>query len=213
MLNQIVVMGRLTRDPELRATQTGVPVASFSVACERDFAGRENGQRETDFIDCVTWRNQAEFVTKNFRKGDMIIVTGRLQIRDWTDKEGGKRRQAEIVAENIHWGETRQAKEARLNSTNNYGSGYGNQGYGSSGGYSSGQGSYSGGGSYGGQSGYSGQNSYSSSFAPPQPSEPPSYPAYQSPPEPPYSAPQPAPNPSVNNEPSFVELDDPELPF
>lgn len=98
MLNKIVVMGRLTRDPELRRTQSGLSVTSFSVACDRDFKN-QSGEKETDFIDCVAWRNTAEFVCKYFSKGRMAVVEGRLQLRDWQDNNGNKRRSAEIVAD------------------------------------------------------------------------------------------------------------------
>ena len=92
MLNKIILMGRLTRDPELRHTQSGTAVASFSLAVDRDFKSRDSGEKTTDFIDVVAWRNTAEFVSKYFAKGRMAVAEGRLQIRDWTDKEGGKRR-------------------------------------------------------------------------------------------------------------------------
>ena len=105
MLNHIVLMGRLTRDPELRYTQSQIPVASFSLAVDRDFGGRDGGERQTDFIDIVAWRSTAEFVSKYFTKGSMAVVSGRLQIRDWTDREGGKRRSAEVVADNVYFGE------------------------------------------------------------------------------------------------------------
>ena len=98
MLNHITIMGRLTRDPELRYTQSQTPVASFTLAVDRDFGGRDGGEKQTDFIDCVAWRSTAEFVSKYFAKGSMAVVSGRLQIRDWTDREGGKRRSAEVVA-------------------------------------------------------------------------------------------------------------------
>ena len=104
MLNHIVVMGRLTRDPELRRTGSGIAVASFSVAVDRDFGRNENGEKETDFIDCVAWRNTAEFVSKYASKGRMVVVSGRLQIRSWTDKDGNKRRTAEVVADNVYFG-------------------------------------------------------------------------------------------------------------
>ena len=97
MLNHITIMGRLTRDPELRYTQSQTPVASFSLAVDRDFGSRDGGEKQTDFIDCVAWRQTAEFVSKYFQKGSMAVVSGRLQIRDWTDREGGKRRSAEVV--------------------------------------------------------------------------------------------------------------------
>lgn len=112
MLNHIVIMGRLTRDPELRYTQAGQPVASFSVACERDFGNRDSGERQTDFIDCVAWRQTGEFVSKYFTKGSMIVVSGRLQIRDWTDRDGGKRRSAEINVDNVYFGESRRRDDA-----------------------------------------------------------------------------------------------------
>ncbi|NLO47958.1 MAG: single-stranded DNA-binding protein [Clostridiales bacterium] len=111
MLNQIVLMGRLTRDPELRHTQSGTPVASFSIAVERDFASRESGEKQTDFIDIVAWRNTAEFVSKYFFRGKMAVVSGRLQIRDWTDKDGGKRKSAEVVADNIYFGDSKKAND------------------------------------------------------------------------------------------------------
>lgn len=106
MLNQIVIMGRLTRNPELRYTQSQIPVATFTLAVDHDYS--EGGERKTDFIDCVAWRNSAEFVSKYFAKGSMAVVSGRLQIRDWTDREGNKRKAAEVVAENIYFGETRR---------------------------------------------------------------------------------------------------------
>ena len=108
MLNHITIMGRLTRDPELRRTGSGVAVASFSVAVDRDFSGRDGGEKETDFIDCVAWRNTGEFVSKYFTKGSMIVVSGRLQIRSWTDKDGNKRRTAEVVADNVYFGESKR---------------------------------------------------------------------------------------------------------
>ena len=111
MLNHIVIMGRLTRDPELRRTGSGVAVASFSLAVDRDFGNRESGERETDFIDCVAWRQTGEFVSKYFQKGSMAVVSGRLQIRSWTDKEGNKRRTAEVVADNVYFGESKRSSE------------------------------------------------------------------------------------------------------
>lgn len=106
MLNHITIMGRLTRDPELRRTGSGVAVASFTVAVDRDFGN--NGEKETDFIDCVAWRQTGEFVSKYFTKGSMIIVSGRLQIRSWNDKDGNKRRTAEVVADNCYFGESKK---------------------------------------------------------------------------------------------------------
>ena len=108
MLNHITIMGRLTRDPELRYTQSQTPVASFTVAVDRDFASRDGGERQTDFIDVVAWRQTAEFVSKYFNKGSMVVVSGRLQIRDWTDREGGKRRSAEVVVDQIYFGESKR---------------------------------------------------------------------------------------------------------
>ncbi len=108
MLNHITIMGRLTRDPELRRTGTGVAVASFTLAVDRDFGGRDGGERETDFIDCVAWRQTGEFVSKYFTKGRMAVVSGRLQIRSWTDKEGNKRRTAEVVADNVYFGDSKR---------------------------------------------------------------------------------------------------------
>ncbi len=108
MLNHITLMGRLTRDPELRYTQSGTAVASFTLAVDRDFASKEGGERQTDFIDVVAWRQTGEFVSKYFQKGSMAVVTGRLQIRDWQDKEGNKRRSAEVVADNVYFGESKR---------------------------------------------------------------------------------------------------------
>ena len=103
MLNRIVLMGRLTRDPELRHTSTGTAVASFTLAVDRDFKN-QNGEKECDFIDVVAWRNTGDFVSKYFDKGSMAVVSGRLQIRAWTDKEGNKRRSAEVIADNVYFG-------------------------------------------------------------------------------------------------------------
>ena len=107
MLNRIVLMGRLTRDPELRKTQSDTPVCSFSLAVDRDYK-KDGEKKETDFIDIVAWRATAEFVSKFFTKGRMAVVEGRLQIRDWTDKEGNKRRSAEVVADNVYFGESKR---------------------------------------------------------------------------------------------------------
>ena len=107
MLNKIFIMGRLTRDPELRRTQSGTAVTSFSLAVDRDYKS-QSGEKETDFIDVVAWRSTAEFVSKYFTKGSMAAVSGRLQIRDWTDREGGKRRSAEVVADNVYFGESKR---------------------------------------------------------------------------------------------------------
>jgi len=105
MLNHIVIMGRLTRDPELRYTGSNVPVASFSLAVDRDFGKDE---RQTDFINCVAWRQTGEFVSKYFQKGSMAVVSGRLQIRDYTDRDGNKRTAAEVVADNVYFGESKR---------------------------------------------------------------------------------------------------------
>ena len=111
-MNQIVLMGRLTRDPELRHTPSGTPVASFSLAVDRGYAPKDGGERQTDFIDIVAWRGTGEFVSKYFTKGQMAAVTGRLQIRDWTDKDGNKRRSAEVVADNVYFTESKRSREA-----------------------------------------------------------------------------------------------------
>lgn len=106
MLNHITVMGRMTRDPETRYTRNNTPVCSFTLAVERD-RKNEDGSRTTDFIDCVAWSSTAEFISKYFRKGSMAVAAGRLQLRDWTDKDGNKRRQAEILCENVYFGESK----------------------------------------------------------------------------------------------------------
>ena len=139
MLNHIVIMGRLTRDPELRRTGTGIAVASFTVAVDRDFGGREGGEKETDFIDCVAWRQTGEFVSKYFTKGRMIVVSGRLQIRSWTDKDGNKRRTAEVVADNCYFGDSKRDAEGGSYGGNTYGgNSYGGSSYGKQGGYNGG---------------------------------------------------------------------------
>ena len=107
MLNHIVLMGRLTRDPELRRTGSGVAVASFTLAVDRDYAA-QGAEKETDFVDIVAWRSTAEFVSKYFTKGRMAVVSGRLQIRNWQDKEGNKRRSAEVVADNVYFGDSKR---------------------------------------------------------------------------------------------------------
>lgn len=110
MLNHIVIMGRLVREPEYRTTGSGLSVANFTLAVDRDFSG-QSGEKETDFIDCVAWRKTAEFVTKYFRKGSMVVASGRLQIRSWTDNDGNKRRTAEIVADNVYFGESKRSSD------------------------------------------------------------------------------------------------------
>ncbi len=133
MLNKIFIMGRLTRDPELRRTQSGTAVTSFSLAVDRDFKS-QSGEKETDFIDVVAWRATAEFVAKYFAKGRMAVVEGRLQMRDWTDRDGNKRRSAEVVADNIYFGDSRRDGADRGES---FGGGYSAPAYGApSGGYS-----------------------------------------------------------------------------
>ena len=106
-LNRIILMGRLTRDPELRRTQSGISVTSFTLAVDRDFKG-QSGERDTDFIDIVAWRQTAEFVSKYFTKGRMAVVEGRLQIRDWKDKDGNNRRSAEVYADNVYFGDSKR---------------------------------------------------------------------------------------------------------
>ena len=147
MLNHITIMGRLTRDPELRRTGSGIAVASFTVAVDRDFGGRDGGEKETDFIDCVAWRQTGEFVSKYFTKGRMIVVSGRLQIRSWTDKEGNKRRTAEVVADNCYVGDSKRDDQG--------GSSYGGNAYG---------GNNYGGSSYGNNNNYGGYNAPAPSY-------------------------------------------------
>lgn len=135
MLNHIVLMGRLTRDPELRRTQSGTAVAAFALAVDRDFKG-DDGEKKTDFIDIVAWRNTAEFVSKYFTKGRMAVVEGRLQIRPWTDKDGNKRRSAEVVADNVYFGDSKRdgdsGQSGGYGAAPSYGDSYG--GYGGYGG-------------------------------------------------------------------------------
>ena len=141
MLNHITIMGRLTRDPELRRTGSGVAVASFSVAVDRDFGRNENGEKETDFIDCVAWRNTAEFVSKYATKGRMVVVSGRLQIRSWTDKDGNKRRTAEVVADNVYFGDSKREEGGSYGGSTYGGNAYGGSSYGNN--------NYGGGNAYG----------------------------------------------------------------
>lgn len=133
MLNHIVLMGRLTRDPEMRRTQSNVPVVSFTLAVDRDFSGRDGGEKQTDFIDIVAWRSTAEFVGKYFRKGSMAVASGRLQLRDWTDRDGNKRRSAEVVADNVYFGESKKEGSSGHSTAQQYGgvdyAGYAPQGY------------------------------------------------------------------------------------
>ena len=137
MLNHIVIMGRLVRDPELRRTGSGVAVASFRVAVDRDFAPKDGSERKADFIDCVAWRQTGEFISKYFTKGRMIVVDGRLEMRDWTDKDGNKRTSAEIVVANAYFGDSKRDGDSSGS--------YGGNSYGgaSTGGYGSANNSYS----------------------------------------------------------------------
>ncbi|MCI9223005.1 MAG: single-stranded DNA-binding protein [Oscillospiraceae bacterium] len=143
MLNHIVIMGRLARDPELRHTQSGTPVATFRLAVDRDFKDKNTGERQTDWIDVVAWRGTGEFVSRYFSRGRMAVVEGRLQMREWTDKEGNRRTTAEVVADSVYFGDSKRDGDGQ-------GSYSGNNGYG--------------GGSYGGQGG---------SYGRPAPSGPP----------------------------------------
>ena len=136
MLNHITIMGRLTRDPELRHTQSNTPVASFTVAVDRDFSGRDGGEKQTDFIDCVAWRQTGEFVSKYFRKGSMIVVSGRLQSRKWQDREGNNRTNWEVNADNVYFGESRRDNgdsgrydNSGYSNSNSYGNNYGGNSY------------------------------------------------------------------------------------
>ena len=125
MLNHITLMGRLVRDPELRRTGSGIAVASFRIAVDRDFAPKDGGERKADFIDCVAWRQTGEFISKYFTKGRMIVVDGRLEMRDWTDKDGNKRTSAEVVVDNAYFGDSKRDGD------NAYGgNSYGNNNYG-----------------------------------------------------------------------------------
>jgi len=126
-MNHIVIMGRLTRDPERRETPSGVPVTSFALAVDRGFTSKESGERQTDFIEVVAWRGTADFVSKYFVKGQMAAVTGRLQIRDWTDKDNNKRKTAEVVADHVYFTESKKNREAAFGNADpkeDYGAGY-----------------------------------------------------------------------------------------
>ena len=111
MLNKIILQGRLTRDPELRQLPDGSSVLNFSMAVDRDYLNRESGERETDFVDCVAFRGTAEFMDKYFKKGSMLLVSGRLRVRNWKDKDGYKRRSTEVIAENVYFGESKRKEE------------------------------------------------------------------------------------------------------
>lgn len=131
MLNHIVIMGRLTRDPELRYTQSGVPVASYTVAVDRDFAD-QSGQKPTDFIDCVAWRQTGEFISRYFQKGSMIVTEGRLQSRKWQDRDGNSRTSWEINADRAYFGESKRDNQQggyQQGQQQGYAQGYGQQGY------------------------------------------------------------------------------------
>ena len=136
MLNHITIMGRLTRDPELRRTGSGIAVTSFTLAVDRDFGKNDNGERETDFIDCVAWRQTGEFVSKYFTKGRMAVVSGRLQIRSWNDKDGNKRRTAEVVADNVYFGDSKRDDQGGSYAGSSYGNAYGSAPAPAYGGYS-----------------------------------------------------------------------------
>lgn len=118
MLNHIDIMGRLVRDPELRRTNSGKAVVSFSLAVDRDFAP-DGGEKETDWIDCVAWKNTAEFISKYFTKGRMAVVSGRLQTRSWNDKDGNKRKSVEVIVENVYFGDSKK-DDSQPNSRNDY---------------------------------------------------------------------------------------------
>ena len=131
MLNHIVIMGRLARDPELRHTQSGTPVATFRLAVDRDFKDKNTGERQTDWIDVVAWRGTGEFVSRYFSRGRMAVVEGRLQMREWTDKEGNRRTTAEVVADSVYFGDSKRDGDGQgsYSGNNSYGGGsYGGQG-------------------------------------------------------------------------------------
>ena len=121
MLNRIIIMGRLVRDPELRTTQSGVSVTSFTLAVDRDFKNRDSGEKNTDFIDVVAWRQTAEFICKYFAKGRMAVAEGRLQIREWKDRDGNNRRSAEVVADNVYFGDSKRDSASGAKSQNKIG--------------------------------------------------------------------------------------------
>lgn len=126
-LNHITIMGRLTRDPELRRTGSGVAVTSFTLAVDRDYSGKDSGQKETDFLDCVAWKNTAEFVNSYFNKGRMAVVSGRLQIRTWKDKDGNNRKTAEVIADHVYFGDSKP--EGNQGGYSAPAGGYSNPGY------------------------------------------------------------------------------------
>lgn len=112
MLNTITIMGRLTRDPELRKTESGISVANFTIACDRDYSGKDGAEKETDFIDCTAWRGTADFISKYFAKGRMAVVSGRLQVRKWKDKDGNNRYSTEIAANNVYFGDSKRDSDS-----------------------------------------------------------------------------------------------------
>ena len=124
MLNHITIMGRLTRDPELRRTGSGTPVASFTMAVDRDYSGKDGGEKETDFIDIVAWRQTGEFVSKYFTKGRMAVVSGRLQIRKWQNKDGENRYSTEVVADHVYFGDSKKESSGGESYGNSYGGGF-----------------------------------------------------------------------------------------
>ena len=128
MLNKVIIMGRLVKDPELRRTQSGTAVTSFRIAVDRDFKSQD-GSKQADFFDVVAWRNTAEFVSKYFTKGRMAVVEGRLQIRDWTDRDGGKRRSAEVIADNVYFGDSKREGGSDFGSAPAYGTPAPSRGY------------------------------------------------------------------------------------
>ena len=143
MLNKIELQGRIVRTPEMRRTGNGIAVTSFTVACDRDFSGKNGGEKEVDFIDCVAWRQTGEFISKYFDKGRMIVLVGRLQIRNWNDKDGNKRKSAEVVVDNAYFGDTKRDSDSGSN--NNSGYSNNNNSYGGNGnGYNSNGPDYSG---------------------------------------------------------------------
>ena len=128
-LNVCTIMGRLVRDPELRRTGSGIAVTNFTIAVDRDFSSKDGGEKKTDFIDCIAWRSTGEFVAKHFTKGRMAVVSGRLEIREWTDKEGNKRRNAEVVADSVYFGDSKKSSEGNStypapNPSQSYGGGF-----------------------------------------------------------------------------------------
>ena len=122
MLNHIVLMGRLTRDPELRRTQSGTAVASFTIAVDRDYSSKDDGSKETDFVDIVAWRSTADFVSRYFSKGRMAVVSGRLQMRKWEDKNGNKRTSSEVVADSVYFGDSKRDTDNGSSNESSYAS-------------------------------------------------------------------------------------------